>query len=261
MPELPDVARFKKYLDATALHQTVAASECTDKRFIKETSRRGLQRKLKGAALERSRRWGKWLFAELSTKGNLVLHFGMTGELDYGRDEGDLPEHTRLALHFENGRRLAVISQRMIGEASYAESVERFAEEHDLGPDALDVGRDTFLERMSARRGSVKSGLMDQSFIAGIGNVYSDEILFQAGIHPAEEARELDETALRTLYRVMRRVLQTAARRGDGRKAPRRWLLGKRSAEHPCPRCHGQLRSLKINGRTSWFCPDCQPGA
>ena len=180
MPELPDVVGFKKYLDATSLHQRIQSTECLDDRFIKEVSRQRLQQRLKGAELEGSDRWGKWLFVDLSEGGRLVLHFGMTGQLDYGEDRGEPPEHARLVLHFANGRRLAVISQRMIAQASYTEDSSAFGREHELGPDALDRKLDvrSFLELMRGRRGSIKSALMNQSVIAGIGNVYSDEVLF-----------------------------------------------------------------------------------
>ncbi len=262
MPELPDVAGFKKYLDAAALHQRIESSQCFDERFVKEVSRRSLQRRLKGAELMGSDRWGKWLFVRTDTPPTLVLHFGMTGLLDYGSDDGDPPEHTRLLVHFDNGRRLAIISRRMIGMASLTDDPRRWADDHDLGPDALDVGADEFVERLSGRRGSLKSALMNQSILAGIGNVYSDEICFQARLHPAIGVKALDERAFANLHRTMRRVLGVAAKRGgDATKAPRSWLLGKRGREANCPRCGGSLEAATVSGRTAWFCPACQPKA
>lgn len=259
MPELPDVAGFKRYLDATSLHQRIASTECLDDRLIEGVSRRALQRRLKGTELDGSRQWGKWLFARVSTGGNLVLHFGMTGELAYGAEEGDAPEHTRFALHFDNGYRLAIISQRIIGQVSFTDDVASFAEEHDLGPDATEVNAAQFVELMQGRRGSIKSALMNQSIMAGIGNVYSDEILFQAGLHPAAEVKRLDKSALKGLHKVMQRVLRTASRKGgNGRKAPSGWLLGGRGEKAPCPKCSGTLDSATVNGRTAWFCPSCQ---
>ena len=264
MPELPDVAGFKKYLDATSLHQTIDTTHCYDGRFIKETSRRRLQKHLKGARLKGTRRWGKWLFVDLDTGGELVLHFGMTGQLNYGHAEADLPEHTRLELDFENGKRLAVVSQRMIGQAGYTDDVDAFARQHDLGIDALDgrLDADAFIERMQSRRGSLKSALMNQSVLAGIGNVYSDEILYQARLHPASRVKALDRPALRTVHKKVRHVLKTASKwGGDSSCAPRSWLLGHRGADGQCPGCDGQLKSTKINGRTAWFCPNCQAKA
>jgi formamidopyrimidine-DNA glycosylase len=261
MPELPDVAGFKRYLDATSLHQRVRRTRCFDERFIKGVSRRGLQRRLKGAALERCRRWGKWLFVDLSSGGELVLHFGMTGSLDYAAADAAPPRHCRLVLRFESGYRLAIISQRMIGRASYTDDVRAFAAERRLGPDALDDALDAraFLGLMTGRRGAVKSALMNQSVVAGIGNVYSDEILFQTGVHPAAKVGRLDEPTLRAMHRAMRRVLSVAARKGgNGRRAPRRWLLAARGPGGACPRCGAALDSATLTGRTAWFCPRCQ---
>lgn len=260
MPELPDVAGFKRYLDATSLHQRIESTECRDDRIVENTSRRGLQQRLKGTSLEQSRRWGKWLFMQLGSGGHLVLHFGMTGQLSYAEDAEHLPEHARFVLHFANGSRLAVISQRMIGQVSFADDIKEFAEAHDLGPDALDVEAEMFCDRLGGRRGAIKSALMNQSIVAGVGNVYSDEILFQVGLHPARSVHELDEATLREIHQVMRRVLRVAAEKGgDIGKLPRGWLLPRRGEDNDCPRCGGKLKSTTISGRTAWFCPRRQP--
>ncbi len=263
MPELPDVAVFKKYLDATSLHQRISATECLDERFVKDISRRKLQQRLKGQRLDATVRHGKWLFAPLSDGGAFVMHFGMTGNLDYGSDDGDPPEHTRFVLHLAEGKRLAIISQRMIGRVSWAEDIETVLAEHDVGVDALsdELDAETFAEIVGSRRGAIKSTLMNQSVIAGIGNVYSDEILFQAGVHPAVRANDLDEKTLRKLHRVMTRVLQTATRKGaDARDMPRTWLMGNRGDDEPCPRCGGEIEDITVSGRRGWYCPRCQPG-
>lgn len=258
MPELPDVEGFKKYLDSTALHQKITATEVTDERFIKDTSRQKLQRNLKGAELDSSTRHGKWLFVHLSSGGYLVLHFGMTGQLVYGKDQGGLHAHARLVLHLANDRELDVVSQRMIGRASYADDVDEVLRQHEVGPDAMEISRDDFVETLKGRRGAIKSALMNQSVVAGIGNVYSDEILFQSGLHPATKVKSLSDKQLKDIHRTMRRVLTVASRKGgDGRKAPRTWLLGDRR-KTDCPRCGTKLKSATINGRTAWFCPHCQ---
>lgn len=262
MPELPDVAGFKQYLDATSLHQTIAHTECRDDRIVQDVSRQGLQQRLKGASLEKSHRRGKWLLVELASKGYLVLHFGMTGELTAGGKGKPLPDHSRFILHFQNDTWLAILSQRLLGRVSHTEDPDRWAREHDLGPDALDESVDTraFREIFQGRRGSIKSALMNQSLLAGIGNVYSDEILFQAGVHPAARIDDLSQDTLRTLFRKMNHVLRHAAQKGgNGSAMPDSWLLGNRRKAGTCPRCDGSLRKTTIGGRTSWFCPACQP--
>ena len=263
MPELPDVAGWKTYLDATCLHRPIAETHCEDERIVKGVTRQRLQRRLKGRQLTGSRRWGKWLFAALDDgAGHLVLHFGMTGRLDcHGPARAD-PAHTCFAIAFRGDRRLAVVSVRRIGRVSLTDSVEDFAKAHDLGPDALDDrwDREAFVAALENRRGSIKSALMDQSILAGIGNVYSDEILFQAGIHPARKGRTLDRDSLDALYTTMRRVLRVACRHGgDGRELPSTWLLGRRGDGGTCPRCGTDLTSHTISERTAWLCPHCQP--
>jgi formamidopyrimidine-DNA glycosylase len=260
MPELPDVAGYARYLDATSLHRRIVRTHSHDARLVKGVSRVGLQRHLEGARLAGTRRWGKWLFAPLEGegRGNLVLHFGMSGDLAYTTD-GRLPEHTRFSLEFTGGHRLAVISQRLIGRVSWTDDADAFAAEQDLGPDALgdDLDRAAFLQLLDGRRGAIKSTLMDQSLLSGLGNVYADEILFQAGIHPASPVSALDGQTRRDLYRTMRRVVREAARRGGEPTAlPRSWLTPMRGQEDAsCPRCGTPLARTRVAGRTAWFCP------
>jgi formamidopyrimidine-DNA glycosylase len=116
---------------------------------------------------------------------------------------------------------------------------------------------------LSKRRGEIKAALMDQSLLAGIGNVYSDEILFQARLHPKTPAEKLDNKQIDAMYRVMRRVLKTAISKGAGsaelfRRAPRTYLLRHRENGAPCPRCGGKVKATKAAGRTAYYCPKCQ---
>lgn len=260
MPELPDVVQLKRYFDATSLHQEIAGSHVADERILENVTARQLSPRLKGSAFAAAHRHGKFLFAELSRGGYLVLHFGMTGELHYYKD-GDEPRFTRLLVDFDNGRHLAVCWQRMLGEVNVTDDRDGFIAKRELGPDALadGFGREAFVEALSGRRGSVKAALMNQSIVAGIGNVYSDEILFQARRHPATTLDQLDEDDLGELYRVMRRVLQTAVRHdADTSTFPRSYLLRDRDQDGACPECGGELAEQDVSGRTARFCPRCQ---
>jgi formamidopyrimidine-DNA glycosylase len=260
MPELPDVESFKTRLDAASLHKTIHRTRFFDERILRGTSRQALSRRLKRTRLLSSHRHGKYLFVELESGGDLVLHFGMTGGLEVRRS-GDAPRFTRLLLEFENGGRLAVFSKRMLAKAAWTSDRSRFLREKKLGPDALDPdfsGRE-FADRLSKHRGSLKAALMNQSILAGIGNVYSDEILFQAKTFPAAEIPGNDRKRLSALYRVMRRVLAVAARRGGAPgDLPRSYLLKHREAGAPCPRCRSPVASRTVSGRTACYCPRCQ---
>ncbi|WP_308029631.1 zinc finger domain-containing protein [Streptomyces sp. CoH27] len=120
------------------------------------------------------------------------------------------------------------------------------------------MDRPDFLELLAGRRGAVKSVLMDQSLIAGLGNLLSDEILWRARVAPRRPARDLDESEARHVFTAMRRVLATAGR--AGRVPPRRtWLTGRRDdAEPACPRCGERLRSRRVSGRRTVWCANCQ---
>jgi formamidopyrimidine-DNA glycosylase len=184
MPELPEVETYKRYLAATALHKRIDSVYCEAPDMLAGVSLRRLKGALGGRRFEETRRHGKYLFAALDQGPWLVLHFGMTDRLEYFKDEGKLPRHTRLHIAFTNGYRLAYIAQRKLGHIALTGDVHAFIVGHELGPDALDTDLNGFREQASGYRGTVKGWLMDQSAFAGIGNVYSDEILFQARMHP-----------------------------------------------------------------------------
>ncbi len=260
MPELPDVAACRRYLQRHALRQPIAHTRVRDRRLLRGISAAALSRRLAHEQLTATRRHGKHLFAR-SGKGWLTLHFGMTGTLRYyDRAQEDIPPHTGLLLEFGNGHALAYRCPRRLGRIGWTEGVEDFVRSQHLGPDALDHALDAgALRRRLGARGAIKARLLDQSRIAGIGNLYADEILYQAGIHPATAVRLLTGPEVRRLHRVMRRVLRTAARHG-GRVAelPRRWLLPHREGDHRCPRCGGTATRTSVGGRTTWYCPGCQ---
>ena len=264
MPELPDVETFRRYLNATALHQVIARSEITDKRMLHGISAETLQERLNGRRFESTCRHGKYLFTELDEHGWLLLHFGMTGELHYGKTESGDPKYVSLLVRFDNDYTLAYCNKRRLGRIGLTDDPKAFIQDEGLGIDALDeaLDADRFVDLLAVRRGILKPALMDQQCIAGIGNIYLDEILFQAGLHPGLKMEQLDEKSLRRLHRTMRRVLRVAIRhqaRVD--ELPRAYLLPHREAGGSCPRCGGTIRKQTISGRSSYFCPTCQQKA
>jgi formamidopyrimidine-DNA glycosylase len=259
MPELPDVESFKRYLDATSLHQRIAHVDVLSAYVLKGISARELAHRLKGRCFESSRRHGKHLFVRTDGDVWLRLHFGMTGSLRYFKDEEKAPPHTRVLFIFAKGCRLAVDDQRKFGEVGLIKNVDEFLKERVLGPDALDVDLAEFKKMFTKHRGAVKSILMNQQSIAGIGNIYADEILFHAHMHPATETARLNDKRRRQLFRAICRVLQKAiAYQADVNRMPKSWLLPHRGKGGKCPRCGRELKSSKIGGRTAWFCPHCQ---
>ncbi|MGD8395625.1 MAG: DNA-formamidopyrimidine glycosylase family protein, partial [Candidatus Eiseniibacteriota bacterium] len=218
MPELPDVEVFKRTIDATSLHQPIRRTTVRGDRVLGQLSAAALARRVKGRSLRTSRRHGKHLFVQLwadrirRDRGNggwLALHFGMTAFPGHGRTAcDDEAASAAVAFRFDDGRRLAYCTQRKLGRIELTPDPARYIEEYDLGVDALRVVRERFLDLVGHARGMLKTALMNQSLIAGIGNVYSDEVLFQLGLHPRTGLRALDPDALRSVWRVMRRVLR-----------------------------------------------------
>ncbi|SDZ75277.1 Fpg/Nei family DNA glycosylase [Microbulbifer marinus] len=259
MPELPDVEYFRHYFNATSLHQCIAGTHVQSPSLLVKTSPQGLGRALKHNRFESTQRHGKYLFAELSSGKWLVLHFGMSGRLDYGKRSGEPPEYTQLAVEFENGYQLDYVAPRKLGRIALSDSPEAWVRQQDLGPDALAISEDEFVRMGNERHGRIKSWLMDQHSIAGIGNEYSDEILFQCGIHPKRELDALDRKGLERLHKNLRSILQTAIeKKADPEELPPSFLLPHRKQGGHCPGCDTQLKTVEVSGRTAWFCPQCQ---
>ncbi len=255
MPELPDVETFRRYLGYTALHKVVESVDVRSPEMLSGVSLDGLRSELGGTSLEETERHGKYLFARTGRGRWLVLHFGMTGRLAYYRDPGSEPEHARLVLGFENGYSLAMDDRRKLGSAALTGSPGEFAEQRELGPDALLVGSRGFAEALGRKRGMVKSALMDQSTVSGVGNVYADEILFRAGVHPAADVGGMGRGSLVELYGHLREVLETAIDvQADPDRLPDDYLIPRRREGGRCPVCGGELETTKVSGRTTYYC-------
>ena len=269
MPELPDVEIMRRYLESTVLHKKiddleiraeilVPGEDTSDEKAVKQ-----LKEQTVGHSFESTRRHGKWLFARLDEDGKnaIVFHFGMTGGLKYFKDKADEPEYTRALFHFANGYQLAYISQRKLGEMEVIDSVEAFIKEKNLGPDALSPDFDLarFKKAVEGRHAMVKTTLMDQSIMAGIGNVYSDEILFQAGIYPRRKINELDEDGIEKLYHTMKDVLETAIEyHAQPDQFPEDYLTPHRHEDGHCPKCGAELKKVQVGSRHAYYCPNRQ---
>jgi formamidopyrimidine-DNA glycosylase len=265
MPELPDVEGFKRVLVRRGLRKTIGRVVVSDPRILGKLSVAAFAARLQGASLVTARRHGKHLMARIDRGGWLTLHFGMTGALHSVPSPDKEPPFTRVRLDFANDGCLAYSNKRMIGRVGLVEDASDFIAEERLGPDALDRGLDfpTFREAVLSSKRDVKSVLMDQAIVAGIGNIYSDEILFQARLNPAARMDQLAPNELKHLYEQTREVLKTAIARGAGseefiERMPKGSLLPERKKGGRCPRCRAPLRVFKLGGRTAYCCPRCQ---
>ena len=261
MPELPDVEIFRKFLDKTALHLSIEKVEVLATDVLDDISQKQLQSQIKGHQFESTDRYGKYLFTGLSDNGCIVFHFGMTGYLDYLKDGNQAPKHTRVLFSFDNDYHLAFVLQRKLGRITLARDIDSFLKKQCLGPDALDknFGLKDFEKAIKEAKCSIKSALMNQERIAGIGNIYSDEILFQAKLYPKAKVSELNDQDFERLFKEMKNVLKTAIdSQADPLKMPRNYLLSHREKGGKCPICGADLKSKKISGRTCYYCPSCQ---
>jgi len=261
MPELPEVVYFKKYIDATSLHQQLSDVEIENDTILSGITPAGLQKHLKECQFQSTSTHGKYLFIRTDKGCELMMHFGMTGEPVYYKQPDEKPGYPRVTFHFANGYHLAFNCMRMLGEVGIVESRESFIREKDLGPDAYSEAFDltTFHELLSDKRGMVKSALMDQSFIAGIGNECSDEILYQAGIHPKTTIAGLSDSNINLIYEKMQEVIEEKIDSNmEHRKLPDSYILSHREEGSKCPKCGGTIEKIKVSGRNGYYCPKCQ---
>lgn len=262
MPELPDVEIFRQYIDFNALHQTIEDVEVLSSTILKGVSPERFADTLRKNSFEETRRHGKHLFIRLQDNGWLTMHFGLTGYVRYFKESSEEPPYDRLLIKFSRGGYLAYASQRKLGRIELIGNVEDYIRQHDLGPDAMSRSLDfsAFKKALSsARRSTVKAALMDQSLIAGIGNIYSDEIMYQSNIHPSRKMSQLDETMMKRLFTKTKHVLRKAIEyRADPRKFPESWITPYRRSRRKFAGCVGPIESIKVSGRTSYFCPQSQ---
>jgi formamidopyrimidine-DNA glycosylase len=176
MPELPEVETFARYFRRHALGQRIERVHVRDERILADIRKETFARKLKGHTFASVRRHGKHLFADAGGLW-LHLHFGMTGDLAYYRDIEDEPRFAKVVFDFEGGNHLAFEDVRLFGLAELIDSPDAFIEERGLGPDPLEkpFTRARFEKLLATRRGAIKSLLMSQDLIAGLGNLYVDE--------------------------------------------------------------------------------------
>lgn len=268
MPELPEVETYRRYVAETSLHQAITQLEVEHPRLL-ATDHDALRQALIGGQFVDTHRIGKNLFLPLDRGPVLVLHFGMTGGVDYYRDEEDRPRFTRVAFHFGNGFKLAFVDSRMFGRVSLAESIAAYQEQKGLGPDALAITAEELRAKLQQKKAPIKPLLLDQKVTAGIGNWIADEVLFQARIHPEHRASDLSPEAYGRLHEAIGVVLQTAIRaEAIYRDFPREFLIHAREwddvpspgtdAHRHCPRCGTAIDKTRVGGRATYSCPQCQ---
>lgn len=289
MPELPEVETTVKELNKKVLGRTFIDIWSDSKKQVKRPkSFVRFKKQIKSKKIKKVRRRGKNIIFDLSETRSLLIHQKLTGHLLVGywildnrywrpKIKGPLGEkvntHIHLLFTFDNGQMLALSDLRKFGKIELwdTEKLKKSEQIKSLGPEPLEKGFtfEKFLEVLRGKRGKIKQVLMDQKIIAGIGNIYSDEILWTAKIHPEKNTSELNRDELKRIFRAMKSILKLALKLGgtsisdyrrssggrgyygDKRKVYRR--EGKK-----CPQCSEKIKRIKIGGRSAHFCPNCQ---
>jgi len=250
------VETYSRYFARTSLRQTIARVDVRDERILGEIRRETFVRKLKGRAFTSVRRHGKHLFADAGATW-LHLHFGMTGDLAYVTGDQREPRFSRVVFNFDNGARLAYDDMRLFGVVELVDDPDAFVAARGLGPDPLDPSFTfaRFAGLLDGRRGAIKSLLMTQEIIAGLGNLYVDEMLYQSSVHPRRAIDRLRAVETRALFTAMRRILREAiARRERDVELPAKYLMLHREVGERCPRCGGTIKRTVVFGRTTYYC-------
>ena len=259
MPELPEVERFRKYINDTSMHQTIENALLSDEDLLKDVTANELIPTLKNNEFISTNRHGKFVFIQLHHGGYLVLHFGMTGDLKYYKFDPRKPRPYLLLIRFTNGYHLSFTDPRKFGEISFVNSPEDFIEKRGYGPDALLITEGEFIKRVQAKKSAIKTVLIDQHVVAGIGNEFSDEILFQSQLHPESKANKLSTKQVKIIYQETQEILKEAvSKNADRKQLLQYFFLENRKAGLQCPSCKGKTAMKTIGGRSAYFCEECQ---
>jgi len=269
MPELPEVETIKNDLFPLLVGRTVVDVKvgwqgCVDRPSVEEFCDQ-----IAGRHIEDVGRRGKLLVFTLSGGMTLLVHLRMTGRLLVKEATAPWETHTRLSLRLDDGQGLRFVNLRKFGRLYLVADREEVVGK--LGPEPLgeDFGVEDFCALFDNRRGMIKPLLLNQRFIAGLGNIYVDEALFQARLHPQRKADTLTSEELFRLYHAIRKALRQGIEdkgtsltdyvRPDGRGGRHQdRLLVFRRGEEPCPRCGTTIERIVVGGRGTFICPHCQ---
>ncbi len=273
LPELPEVEITRRHLESALVGRVLAKVEITHARTVRHNaSPEEVQARLAGRTVTSVGRQGKYLVMGLDDDQTLVAHLGMSGRwsIDGGRRE----PHTHFVATLDDGTELCFVDPRTFGFIAVYDP-EDIANSglSRVGPDAWadPPSAAELAARLARRTAPIKAVLLDQGPMAGVGNIYADEALYRAGIHPLTPGGDLDIDSLRRLLESLHEVLAAAIASGgttlddlayllpDGRAGDNVASLAVYGREHqPCPRCGSPIERIVIRARSTHFCPSCQ---
>lgn len=253
MPELPEIERTVRYLTDNVAKHRLLSWTLNSSRLARTADLSGFGQPV----CERALRWGKYPILCFDNGVSMVFHFGMTGFMRFNEE----PNYTRLAMAFDNGT-LYFSDMRNWGKLFIVPTSELRRQPYlaKLGPDATSIAfSPEYLHRVCTNNFvEIKTILMDQSVVAGIGNIYANEALFSTGINPSTYGAKLDFSACSQLVMAIREILQFFTENGGGHSTQYHKVYNK--AKQPCPVCGSIIERYELAGRGTYRCPECQKG-
>jgi formamidopyrimidine-DNA glycosylase len=280
MPELPEVETVARGLRLTVLGRRILSVTLRKTDFIDDPSL--IERHLPGRRIEAVERYGKFMLLRLSAAQGeensangdsapaaLLVHLGMTGHIASTAVAQPWEKHTHASFALDDGRELRYTDARRFGRLAYLSAALLPAELEGFGADPLEVTAEEFATRIRSRHSRIKALLLDQTVLRGVGNIYADESLWRANIHPAKLGASINKKQAAVLHRALQDILKKAiVMRGssianfvDGEGKPGEYQQHHRAygrEGEKCYRCGAIIRRAIVAGRSSYFCPKCQ---
>ena len=277
MPELPEVETVVRGLRASLPGRVITGVHFGKTDFVEDPAT--ITERLPRSRISEVTRLGKFICVGLEagstnsapeTAFHLIVHLGMTGQLTLAQPSDPVTPHTHCFFHLDDGRELRYTDIRRFGRMLLVTESALGTFTGQLGKEPLEISEEEFCNNLGSRRARVKALLLDQTVLRGIGNIYADESLFRARVHPARIAEGLPKKQLLALYHAVREVLSEAIHfRGssvsnyldaEGRRGEFQFQHRVYQREgKPCLLCEAKIRRVIVAGRSSHFCPRCQP--
>ena len=273
MPELPEVETVRRMIEPQIVGLKICGVDVCNRQIVEHPSAETFVEVLLGRRVEKVERRGKFLRFLLDNGDRMLLHLRMTGQVIVTPNEDPLDKHTHLLIHLENNTQLRYIDVRRFGRFWYIDKEEKedIAGIIKLGPEPFssEFSAEYLEQKIGVKKKAIKEMLLDQSVVAGIGNIYSDEILYRAGIHPETKCISLVKKDWKKIAKLIPEVLDWAIEKNE--ITPEEYLAGKGKeyrntpylqvyghAGETCKVCGGTFEKTTISGRSSCFCPNCQ---
>lgn len=259
MPELPEVHTVEQFFRSTALQKHIHTVEVHDEKIIRNVSGAEFAQKITGNQFVNTYRQGKYCFGILESGQSVLFHLGMTGDFVFYADEEGASKYERFVFRFSDGSNLGFDCPRKFARILYLDNHLQYLQEIKLGEDALVIKWETFKQLAYGRKSTLKGFLLNQHYLAGVGNLYADEICWQTNVHPEATVGNIPEKILKEIFESMQRILGEAVERLPHYKAyPANWFWEWRKEGIKNPKGQGVITKSKIAGRTTYYSTEGQ---